>query len=542
MTDLSILIPARDEEFLGITIRNILDNIEGNTEIIAVLDGYVIPIPKLPNDPRVTVINLPRSIGQRAATNVAARLSDAKYMMKADAHLAFDKGFDVKMMAQMHDDWTMVPVMRILHAFDLVCECGYRESQGPERPCPKCGKTLKKEIIWKGKDNPQSTAYRFDKNLHFQYWPEFGELQQGDITETMGIQGSCFMMTREKYFELDICQEEFGSWGQQGVEVACKTWLSGGRLVVNRKTAYAHMFRMQEGFGFPWPVSGDNRARDLLKDTFLNDKWPKAIHPFKWLIEKFQPIPGWEEVTRGIIYYTDNRLDEKIMKKCQEQLMKVESSSLPIISVSLKPIEFGQNYIVEAERGYLTATKQIIKALEESTADVIFFCEHDVLYHPSHFDFTPTKKDVFYYNMNSWMLRAEDGHCLYYDHRSLSGMCCYRETALVHFRKRKERIEALLTEAGNSGLVKATSGTTISLKEGIHRLGFEPGTHNRQERIDDLGAESYRSKFPNVDVRHKNNLTQSRFKKDQFRNARSYAGWTESDSIPGWGKGKDILS
>jgi glycosyltransferase involved in cell wall biosynthesis len=37
---LSILIPARNEEFLGQTIQNILDNIEANTEVIAVLDGY----------------------------------------------------------------------------------------------------------------------------------------------------------------------------------------------------------------------------------------------------------------------------------------------------------------------------------------------------------------------------------------------------------------------------------------------------------------------------------------------------------------------
>ncbi len=249
-------------------------------------------------------------------------------------------------------------------------------------------------------------------------------------------------------------------------------------------------------------------------------------------------VKGKNEPTKGIIYYTDNRLDEKIMKKCQEQLTK---SSLPIVSVSLKPIDFGQNYTIEGERGYLTATKQIIKALEESTADIVFFAEHDVLYHPSHFDFTPAKKNVFYYNMNSWMLRAQDGHCLYYDHRSLSGMSCFRKTALSHFKKRKDRIEALIKEAGDTGQVKATSGNIIPLKEAIHRLGFEPGTHNRPEKIDNLKAESWKSELPDVDIRHSHNLTQNRFRKDQFRNARSYEGWTEADEIPGWGKGKDII-
>lgn len=263
--------------------------------------------------------------------------------------------------------------------------------------------------------------------------------------------------------------------------------------------------------------------------------------------KKVQPLfifnkdgcPTWffvkekSEITKGIIYYTDNRLDEKIMEKCQKQLTK---NGLPIVSVSLKPIKFGQNFTLDAQRGYLTLTNQIIKALKESTADIIFFCEHDVLYHPSHFHFTPTKKDVYYYNMNSWMLRASDGHCLYYDHRSLSGMCCFRKTALLHFKKRKARIEALLKEACNTGKVKATSGNIISVKEAIHRLGFEPGTHDRPEKIDNLKAESWKSEFPNVDIRHSGNLTQNRFRKDQFRNAKSYEGWTEAEELPFWGK------
>lgn len=536
--DLSILIPARDEEFLGVTIQNILDNIEGNTEVIAVLDGYITPVPQLPQDPRVTIIRLPTSIGERAATNLACRLSNAKYVMKAAAHLAFDKGFDVKMMAKMQDDWTMVPLMRNLHAFDWVCECGYRQYQSPQLPCPACGKELKKKIIWIGKTNPQSTAYRFDKNLRFQYWKEFGDSQKGDITETMSIQGSCFMLTRAKYLELDICQEEFDSWDQQGTEVACKTWLSGGRVVVNRKTWYAHMFKAQAGFSSPWSPSKEakERATDLSKDIFLNNRWPKTIHPFHWLIEKFQPIPGWEQVSKGIIYYTDNQLDPKIMKKCQEQLMKVESSNLPIISVSLKPIEFGTNYVLPLERGYLTMAKQIVKALEESTADVVFFCEHDVLYHPSHFDFTPPKRDVYYYNTNSWMCRASDGHALYYEHKSLSGMSCYRETAIKHFKERVRRIEELEASAVD-GIVKAASGNDIPLKEGIHRLGFEPGTHSRPERIDFLPAESYRSAEPNVDIRHQGNLTQSRWSIDKFRDKSVAKSWKDSDDgIPFWGK------
>lgn len=67
-------------------------------------------------------------------------------------------------------------------------------------------------------------------------------------------------------------------------------------------------------------------------------------------------------------------------------------------------------------------------------------------------------------------------------------------------------------------------------------MGFEPGTHKRDERVDDLTADSYQSKYPNLDIRHKENLTPSRWRKDQFRNPRFTDGWTESHEVPGWGK------
>jgi len=537
---LSILIPGRNEEFMGQTIRNVLEHTSNETEIIAVLDGY--EQKHLPKDPRVTIVRLPRSIGQRGATNLACRLSNAKYVLKLDAHCALDDDFDKKMFLafdELGDDITVVPTMRNLHAFDWVCPEGHRRYQGPAGPCSECKKETHKEIMWIGKSNPQSFAYRFDKDFHFQYWTEYKKRQTGDLVESMSIQGSCFMLTRKKYWELDICEESYGSWGNQGVEVSCKTWLSGGRVIINKKTWYAHMFRTQPGFSFPWPVSGSTqvKVREMSKDIWSNNKWPKAIHKFQWLIDKFSPIPGWEEkVTKGIVYYTDNQLEPKIADCCREQLMKVENSKLPIISVSLKPIEFGVNYVLPLERGLLTMTKQILKGLQESTADVIFFCEHDVIYPPSHFDFTPTKKDVYYYNTNSWMLRTQDGHALYYDHKCLSGICAYRETLIKHYTERVRRIELLIKEANGGGIVKATSGNDVPLKEAIHRLGFEPGTHNRPEKVDDLKAEGWRSKVPTVDIKYGGNLTQNRWKLSQFRDKSVAKSWKETEGyqIKGW--------
>jgi len=175
--DLSIIIPARNEMFLKNTTEDFLANKEGRTEMIVVLDGKWAD-PPLAQHPDINVIYLPESVGQRAATNLGVRLSRSKYVAKTDAHCAFDKGFDRKMLEafkETGDDVTMVPVMRNLWAFDWRCyenHCGWKQYQGPTpEKCPKCGspRKIRRKIMWIGKNNPQSTSYCFDSEPHFQY-------------------------------------------------------------------------------------------------------------------------------------------------------------------------------------------------------------------------------------------------------------------------------------------------------------------------------------------------------------------------------------
>lgn len=311
MKDLSILIPARNEMFLARTIEDILANIEADTEVIAVLDGAWAD-PPIPQHERVNVIYVPQSIGQRAATNMACKLSKAKYVMKCDAHCAFDNGFDRKMIEAFQetgDSVTMVPIMRNLWAFDWKCyHCGWKKYQGPTpTKCEQCGKSdrIRRKMIWVGKHNPQSTSYCFDSTPHFQYFEDWKrrpayikDKQEQGLTETMSLQGSCWMVTRDKYWELNICDEQFGSWGSQGIEVASKTWLSGGRVLVNHNTWYAHMFRTQGGdFGFPYPISMKNQqnAKTYARELFFQNKWEKQIYPLSWLVEKFWPVKGWTQ-------------------------------------------------------------------------------------------------------------------------------------------------------------------------------------------------------------------------------------------------------
>ena len=299
MTRLSVLLPARNELFLSNTIQDILDHKEAHTEIIAVLDGAP-PLTELPIHPDVTIVELGHSIGQRAATNLAARMSKAKYVMKCDAHCAFDQGFDRILMEDMRDDWTVVPIMRNLHVFNWVCPNGHTRYQGPSGPCTECGEETTMDIVWISKKSPQSTSYCFNTEPKFQYFKKFQKRPEGkgDLTETMSLQGSCFMVTRDKYWELNLCDESWGSWGSQGIEISLRTWLSGGRVVCNRKTFYSHLFRTQgAGFGFPYPLSGKqvSHAKKCARELFFDNKWDKQVRPLSWLIERFKPVPDWHE-------------------------------------------------------------------------------------------------------------------------------------------------------------------------------------------------------------------------------------------------------
>ena len=310
--DLSVIIPANNEMFLAGTVERICQQKRGRTEVIVVLDGEWAD-PQIEQHPDVNVLYVPKSTGQRAATNLGVKLSKAKYIMKLDAHCTWDEGMDVKMiefMNQVGDDVTAVPIMRNLWMFDWKCyHCGWKKYQGPTpKICPDCKKSdkIRRKMMWVGKRNPSSTSYSFDNEPHFQYFedwkhrePYVTDKATKGYTETMSLQGSCFMCTREKYWDLKLCDDEvFPSWGSQGIEVACKTWLSGGRVLVNHNTWYAHLFRTQGGdFSFPYKQHNSQveRAKRTAKDLFFKNKWDKQTRSLGWLLKKFWPVPGWPE-------------------------------------------------------------------------------------------------------------------------------------------------------------------------------------------------------------------------------------------------------
>lgn len=225
-------------------------------------------------------------------------------------------------------------------------------------------------------------------------------------------------------------------------------------------------------------------------------------------------------MTKGVIYYSDCRGDQEVLQAVRDQIVRA-AMNLPVVSATLQPATWFASYrpfvteiVLPLERGYVAMFRQILAALEASTADVVFHCEHDVLYHPSHFGFVPPRADTFYYNQHVYKVDAATGQALHYRCNQVSGLCASRELLVDHYRRRVAWVEA-------HGFERA--------------LGFEPGTNKFQRAFDDRGSETWWSPVPNVDVRTGFNLTKSRWSQAEFRNKSTCQGWTMADAIPGWG-------
>jgi glycosyltransferase involved in cell wall biosynthesis len=532
---LSVLIPARNEKYLNRTVEDVLAHAKGDTDVIVVLDGAW-PLEPLPQHPKVTVLHHPVSVGQRAATNHAARISTARYIAKLDAHCSLADGFDVSLLEaaeHLGPHVLQVPAQKNLHVYDVVCACGWKQYQGVSpAACPTCGRPVREEIVWQPRKGTTSTQWFFDESLHFRYYDgaakKLRPKQSGDYPETMSLLGACWFLDREWFLNgLDGLDEAHGSWGQMGSELACKAWLSGGRVVCNTKTWYAHFFRVG-GIGFPYELKHRDQeaARAYSRKVWLQQGWQKQTRPLASLVEQFAPVPGWSALppapaivkdtrTAGIIYYSDCRGDASILSAARRQLKYAAGDRL-IVAVTLDRTEDwgAERIILPLERGYLTMAKQILAGLKLLDTDVVFLAEHDCLYPPGYFDHLPDP-GCYVFAGNTWKVDAASGRALFYHCEQLSGLVAARTLLLDHFRRRVAHLEA-----------NAFS----------RRLGFEPGKPSRHGGLDDIPRAPWWNERPIVDIRHGSNLTPSRWRREQFRNERYTRGWTEADEIPGWGR------
>lgn len=256
---LSVVIPSYKDPLLHKTIESLLENAEGEIEIIAVLDGYW-PSSQIISDERVRVLHLGRNRGMRRAINAGVAISQGEYLMRTDEHSAFGKGYDVILTKDCQPNWIVTPRRHFLDPLKWevmdIPPVDYMKLK-----IVKAGGTQKFSGVESPGDDNQS------------------------IQESMAMQGSCWVMRRDWWDQVigELQHEGYGPHYQDSHEMVFKTWKAGGKLMVNKNTWHAHKHR-----SFPRTHNNgtkenpsNNEACWAYALTVWKDYFEKEIKP-KW--------------------------------------------------------------------------------------------------------------------------------------------------------------------------------------------------------------------------------------------------------------------
>jgi hypothetical protein len=138
-----------------------------------------------------------------------------------------------------------------------------------------------------------------------------------------------------------------------------------------------------------------------------------------------------------IVYFTDSRLEESLDNAVRAQIVKA-SNGIPIISVTQKPLDFGKNICVGMKpRCYLSLYEQLLTGVKAAEKDsLIYLCEHDVFYNPTHFEYIPPRKNKIYYNLNRYYWTLNAGFFLNaIGKRALSQAVGYKDVLVAHAKE-----------------------------------------------------------------------------------------------------------
>jgi len=139
------------------------------------------------------------------------------------------------------------------------------------------------------------------------------------------------------------------------------------------------------------------------------------------------------DVHKTIIYYTGNNEDEKFENKIKKNILKVKGD-LPIISVSQKPIDFGENICVgDVGQTYLNAFRQVLIGCEAATTPFVVMAESDCLYPAKgYFDFQPSDQNIIYSYSNVWIMWNRENRERFYAHGTTHGSVIYGREFIIN--------------------------------------------------------------------------------------------------------------
>lgn len=285
MSKLSIVIPARDERFLTPTIDDIFRNARGEIEIVAVLDSD-----KWPGDwkevtdrhPHLHTIHNGSPKGMRHSINVgvaSAVSRGAKYVAKSDGHCSFSEGFDEVLKATMEPNWVVVPRRGRLDPENWIAT-----------------ETHKPDIDYHYLSYPDNPDDFGGPGLNGKPWTQRAvERKDIPVDEECSSQGSFWFMEAAYFEKLELMDAaSYSEFWAEMQEIGIKTWCSGGKLMINKNCTYLHLHKGRKyGRGYRLNESWLQQGASFAKRWLVDAAWDKQTVPFRRLIERFAPLPGW---------------------------------------------------------------------------------------------------------------------------------------------------------------------------------------------------------------------------------------------------------
>ncbi len=309
----SAIIPSRSDQYLQKTVTNLLEAAEGEVEVIVVYDGRW-PETPLTDDPRLVQIHhgvVHDNYGMRASINAGVAVARGTHLLVIDEQCAVDDGYDLKLKADCADNWVVIPRRKRLEPESwTIIEDG--------RP----------DIDYMAVEYPYLKPLDKTQGLHGKEWKRPGrEKIQVDDTPTM--QGSCYFMSRKHWDTVigELDSTNYGPFTMEAQEVGLKTWLTGGRVVVNKKTWYAHWHKGRAGKGYAFTTAQYVKHQEGMEKgrLYAIEYWLKTQDfPLDWnwfVTEKFPDMPGWsadwrERVERDKVNdYSSTKYKEDIWLK-----------------------------------------------------------------------------------------------------------------------------------------------------------------------------------------------------------------------------------
>lgn len=276
---ISVVIPSRNEKFLNQTIEEVLAKAGGDIEVIVTLDGYWQN--PLIGDKRVRYIHRGAPRGMRPGINAAVDIARGEYIMKLDAHCMVDEHFDIKLAADCEPNWVVVPRRKRLDA-DNWC------IQDVGKP----------DVDYEYLSFPDDPADFGGPGLNGRIWTERAlERLDTPVDENLSFQGSGWFMRRDYFYHLELMDHvSYGPFWNEAQEIGLKAWLSGGKVMTNKKTWYAHLHKGKtHGRGYKMDPEWLTTGAAFTKNWMINKAWKHQTIPFNWLIEHFWPLPGWPD-------------------------------------------------------------------------------------------------------------------------------------------------------------------------------------------------------------------------------------------------------